>query len=117
MVRGNPSLATTWLTVILFITACGHALAEQPLKVLLYQPGNPPYTLLEVDKHKGLFTDIFQRIEEISKLQFELVNRPVARGLAEFDAGRIDIEPGVNPDWRAHMRVPGLYSISYAKSA
>lgn len=117
MVRVNPSLVMIWLTATLFIMACGHALADQPLKVLLYQPGNPPYTLLEDDKHKGLFTDIFHRLQEITKLQFELVSRPVARGLAEFDAGRIDIEPGVNPDWRSHMRVPGLYSISYAKSA
>ncbi len=116
MVRLTSSLMMTWLTVMLLITACGPVLAEPPLKVLLYQPGNPPYTLLEGDKHQGLFTDIFHRIEEITKLQFELVSRPVARGLAEFDAGRIDIEPGVNPDWRAHMRVPGLYSISYAKS-
>lgn len=104
------------VTVVLFFAASSRALAEQPLKVLLYQPGNPPYTMLDHDKPEGLFTDIFARLQDITKLRFELVSRPVARGLAEFDTGRIDIEPGVNPDWRSHMRVPGVYSISYAKS-
>lgn len=116
MTKRNHSFMLTWLPVVLCLIFSSRATAEQPLKVLLYQPGNPPYTMLDHDKPEGLFTDIFARLQDLTKLRFELVSRPVARGLAEFDTGRIDIEPGVNPDWRTHMRVPGVYSISYAKS-
>jgi polar amino acid transport system substrate-binding protein len=99
-----------------FVVVMPQVQAEEPLKVLLYQPGNPPYTMLDGGSNKGIFTDMFNRITDITKVRFELIGRPVARGLAEFDAGRVDVEPGVNPNWRAHMRVPGLYSMSYAKS-
>lgn len=48
MVRLTSSLMMTWLTFVLLVMACGRVLAEQPLKVLLYQPGNPPYTPLDI---------------------------------------------------------------------
>lgn len=107
-----------WLLLVTYVlSGCVSASAQEPLKVLLYLPGNPPYAMLDGDKTQGVFADIFKRLHEISGLSFKLVSYPVARGLAEFDAGRVDIEPGVNPAWRSHMKIPGQYSISYAKSA
>lgn len=116
MIRLLPMFNCGFGMLFWLVIATQHVQAEERLKVLLYQPGNPPYTMLDGGSNKGIFTDMFNRISEITKVQFELVGRPVARGLAEFDAGRVDVEPGVNPNWRAHMRVPGLYSMSYAKS-
>ncbi|MDF2179377.1 transporter substrate-binding domain-containing protein [Aliiglaciecola sp. CAU 1673] len=99
-----------------FLCSAATFAEEAPLRVLFYQPGNPPYTLFDGNKPQGIFADLFARIEEISDLKFELMTYPVARGLAEFDAGNVDIEPGVNPDWRRHMRVLGVFSIPYAIS-
>lgn len=103
----------TWLAGLVLATSM-YVNAESPLKVLIYQPGNPPYTML--DSQAGIFADLFASIEASSQLRFRLVSYPVARGLAAFDAGDIDIEPGVHPDWRRHMRVLGEFSIPYAIS-
>lgn len=118
MVRLSFSSGNWQLMLLLLVMNTWQVTAAPAVKVLLYQPGNPPYTMLDGDTHtnKGIFTDIFLRMSEISGVPFEFVGRPVARGLADFDAGRVELEPGVNPDWRTHMRVPGIYSISYAKT-
>ncbi|WP_088330841.1 transporter substrate-binding domain-containing protein [Lacimicrobium sp. SS2-24] len=90
--------------------------AQPELTVLLYEPGNPPYTMLDSRTPEGIFADIFAAMSAHSDLRFKLHSYPVARGLAEFDDGQVDIEPGVNPGWRQHMEVPGVYSIPYART-
>ncbi|MCG7536652.1 transporter substrate-binding domain-containing protein [Pseudoalteromonas sp. OOF1S-7] len=84
--------------------------------VLVYHGANPPYNYLKEGEQAGIFKDIFARLGELTGHEFEFVPLSVARGHKSFEAGEIDIEPGVNPSWRQSSRVPGIYSIDYAFS-
>ncbi|WP_338292618.1 substrate-binding periplasmic protein [Planctobacterium marinum] len=90
--------------------------ASEKYSVMLYEPNNPPYVIFDNADTSGIFLDVFAGIEQHTNLKFEFVYMPIARALHEFDAGNIDIEPGVNPDWRRHMKVLGEYSVAYAIS-
>jgi polar amino acid transport system substrate-binding protein len=84
--------------------------------VLVYHGANPPYNYLEKGKQAGIFRDIFDLIAAQTGHEFEFIALSVARGQRLFEAGEIDIEPGVNPSWRQHSKVPGIYSVHYAFS-
>lgn len=74
----------------------------------------PP--LMMKDSKSGIYYDILQKIEERSDLKFKIEFAPPSRSNALFEQGSIDIEPGVNPAWRKHSKLPGIYSIPFAKS-
>ena len=84
--------------------------------VSLYSGGNPPYTIIKNGVPSGIFVDLFQEIEKRTDYTFEFKVLPMARVLVEFDQGHIDIEPGVSEVWRAHTKVPGVYSIAFESS-
>ncbi len=103
------------ILLYLVVLSC-FALRAETLTVMLYSPANPPYAVLEENGVSGIFVDIFNQVSEITGDDFEFIHLPIARALHEFDQGRIDIEPGVNPNWRQHLKVLGLYSVTYAIS-
>lgn len=105
----------SWLALLLCLLMATKANAASSFKVLLYAPNNPPYVIHD-EHNKGIFIDLFGAISAITQDEFHFVHQPIARGLFEFDEGRIDIEPGVNPNWRKHLKVVGLYSEPYAVS-
>ncbi|SFC80082.1 substrate-binding periplasmic protein [Pseudoalteromonas denitrificans] len=84
--------------------------------VLLYNDGNPPYSMFNSGQKSGIFIDIFKRLSELTGHKFNFRQLPVARGLREFDMGNIDIEPGINISWRKSRAEVGLYTIAYASS-
>ena len=84
--------------------------------VVVYKPNNPPYVVVDDPWRKGIFVDLFDAIGRITGDSFTFVHMPVARALKEFDKGKVDIEPGVTPDWRRHMSVLGHFSIPYEVS-
>lgn len=84
--------------------------------VVLYNGGNPPYSMISENKNSGIFIDIFNRLSQLTGYKFNFMQLPVARGLREFDLGNIDIEPGINRNWRLHQKEVGLYTIPYASS-
>lgn len=84
--------------------------------VLLYHNANPPYSYTVAGKPQGIFADIFSELETLTGEQFSYVTYSVIRGQVFFEQGKVDIEPGINPNWRAHSKVPGIYSIPYAYS-
>lgn len=88
----------------------------ETFSVALYYKGNPPYSIINQEKPTGIFVDIFKRIEQLTRHKFIFRELPVARALKEFDVGNIDIEPGVNEQWRQSRDVVGLYSIAYEVS-
>jgi len=94
------------------------AVNAETYKVISYTPSNPPHNIQIVDnqgkqKISGIFADLFTRIGEITGDKFIMVKMPAARGIKEFNLGRVDIEPGISPNWRSYAREPGIYSISY----
>ncbi|ESP94336.1 substrate-binding periplasmic protein [Pseudoalteromonas luteoviolacea] len=84
--------------------------------VLVYHGANPPYNYIHNHQPSGIFSDLFARLGELTGHTFKLVPWSVARGQKLFDMGKIDIEPGVNPIWRAQRKNPGIYSQPYAYS-
>ncbi|MCF6441391.1 transporter substrate-binding domain-containing protein [Pseudoalteromonas luteoviolacea] len=84
--------------------------------VLVYHGANPPYNFIVNGKQSGIFSDLFVRLSELTGHTFELVPWSVARGQKQFDLGKIDIEPGVNPSWRVEGVKPAIYSRAYAYS-
>ena len=88
----------------------------ESLSVALYEGANPPYSVFEEGKVTGIFVDLFNQLEKLTPYHFEFRGYPFARALHEFDAGRIDIEPGINESWRQHAKVLGEYSIAYGVS-
>ncbi|MBL4911101.1 MAG: transporter substrate-binding domain-containing protein [Alteromonadaceae bacterium] len=85
----------------------------ETLSVLVFEGSNPPYTITKNGENSGIFVDLFLKLSQVTDLNFDLQNYPAARGLQEFDMGRVDIEPGVNEKWRQNTKVLGLYSIPY----
>ncbi|NOU52237.1 amino acid ABC transporter substrate-binding protein [Pseudoalteromonas sp. JBTF-M23] len=102
-----------WLLLLLFLASSAFA---QKYTVLVYHGANPPYSFKENDKVVGIFTDIFARLAQLTGHEFEFVATSVARGQRFFDSGQVDIEPGVSMQWRIQQKVPGIYTITYAKS-
>ncbi|MBD1584469.1 amino acid ABC transporter substrate-binding protein [Pseudoalteromonas sp. S16_S37] len=88
----------------------------QKYTVLVYHGANPPYSFKDNDKVVGIFADIFARLAQLTGHEFEFVATSVARGQRFFDAGQVDIEPGVSRQWREQQKVPGIYTITYADS-
>jgi polar amino acid transport system substrate-binding protein len=111
-------LASVKVCILCMCLCTGHVVNAnaKSYKVLLYAPDNPPYVILDDPENPGIFMDVFASVSKITGDTFKFVHQPIARGLFEFDEGRIDIEPGVNPNWRKHLKVVGLYSVPYAMS-
>ena len=81
--------------------------------VLSYEGANPPYSYFEQGQIKGIFPDVFARIGEITGHEFKFIAVSVGRAQKLFDQGLVDIEPGINPIWRQHNKVKGVYSTEY----
>lgn len=99
----------------LFFIFINQALANN-YTVISYAPANEPYQFAQSHQERGIFFDILQEVGKITGDTFEIKYFPVARALEMFNAGLVDIEPGINPVWRKNAKVPGLYSIAFGKS-
>jgi len=83
-----------------------------PLKVGFYN--FPPF--MSIDSQIGIYHDIFESISRDTGYIFEIECFPSARVKMNFESNLIDIEPGVNPTWRKGSKVPGQYTIPFAKA-
>ncbi|CAH9053394.1 hypothetical protein PSECIP111951_02480 [Pseudoalteromonas holothuriae] len=102
-----------WLICIALIAFSAFG---QKYTVLVYHGANPPYSFRDNQQVVGIFADIFARLSQLTGHEFEFIATSVARGQRFFDSGQVDIEPGVNWQWRAEQKVPGVYTIDYATS-
>jgi polar amino acid transport system substrate-binding protein len=118
--KGSKMLVS-WKFKLIFlniILLTSWTLCANTYRVISYEPANPPHNLQLIDakgnlKISGIFADIFAQIGEITGDKFIMVKMPAARASLEFDLGRVDIEPGINPIWRSSAKVKGLYSLTY----
>ncbi len=110
----HRSLLITWMILALLIT---FSLPTRAYKVLLYHGANPPYSYHQQGQIKGIFADLFAGISKRTGISFEFEMHSVARGQRLFELNQIHIEPGINPIWRQHRKVPGIYTIPYAISS
>jgi polar amino acid transport system substrate-binding protein len=101
---------------IILLVSC--SLSANTYTVISYDPPNPPHNIqIKGDqgnvKTSGIISDIFAQIGDITGDEFIMVKMPAARAIIEFDLGRVDIEPGINPNWRSAAKEKGVYSIAY----
>lgn len=88
------------LRISIMVLATGLLGAEQ-LTVGLPEPGRMPFFWHDpVKGFQGTYVELLNRIA--ADAGFTVVYRmvPQARLIAEFNAGKIDIEPGIAPAWR-----------------
>ncbi len=95
-----------WITII----------QAETFRVIIYEPGYPPYAFSEDSSETGVAKDVLLAIGKITGDKFEYEYVSVARGLVYFEENKVDIEPRINPIWRKNSSVPGVYTIPYSKS-
>ncbi len=99
-----------------FLLSCSLTLKAETLSAAIFAKANPPYTIIDGEQASGIILDIYEKLEQMTGHKFDLHIQPAARVMHEFDAGRIDVEAGVNENWRKHNKILGKYSIAYAES-
>jgi len=83
---------------------------------IAYDPANEPYHFPKNSQNQGILGDILTAIGKITGDTFTAHYFPVARAVYLFDHGLVDIEPGINPEWRTSSPVKALYSIPFGQS-
>ncbi len=94
----------------------GHAgiVQGESFKVIKYTYDLPPY-YFRVQQSSGIVEDLFAAIGKITKDEFQYRYLPPARAQMMFEENEMDIEPVINPEWRQHSKVPGVYTIPFAE--
>ncbi len=83
-----------------FVFLHGSLWAER-LVVGLPEPGRVPFFWQdEARGFQGTYVELLNRIATLAGFTVEYRMVPQARLIAEFSAGKIDIEPGIAPAWR-----------------
>lgn len=77
----------------------------------------PPLVFSKNSTLLGIYKEIFIEISKITSDTFDFDYGSAAQIIDRFDQGKIDIEPGINPIWRHSEKVPGLYTIPFAKAS
>jgi polar amino acid transport system substrate-binding protein len=86
------------------------------LRVVLYDGGSPPLFFAKGDNNTGIYVDLLMAIGEQSGHQFQFDHLPTKRAMALFEQGQVHVEPGINPVWRSGSKVPGEFTIAFAKA-
>ena len=105
------------MAVTLFsFLCCSLSLANaETFKVGVHE--SPPLVFAKKSAILGIYKEIFIEISKITSDTFVFEYASPENIINDFDRGKIDIEPGINPLWRHMEKVPGSYTIPFAKSA
>jgi len=87
----------------------------ETLVVGLPDPGRVPFFWQDPAKgFQGTYVELLKRIAAKAGFTVEFRMVPQARLIAEFDAGMIDVEPGISPSWRPSAEENALSRYSAA---
>ena len=75
---------------------------------------NYPPMMIE-SARSGIYQDILNELSVVTGHRFQGEYFPYARLSTQFDAGLIDLEPGVFPGWIKQQKVQGLFSVPFGK--
>ncbi len=78
--------------------------------------GFPPFYFKPGDPTLGIYELVLAEVAKITGDRFTAVFVPQIRKFKLFDANEVDVEPGVNPDWRKSAQGISAYSIAFANS-
>ncbi len=104
-----------FLLGIVYSIASANVFGET-LIVAVAEKGKPPLTFPQHASETGIYLDILAAIGSITGDTFVFDYYPPKRIMYTFEAGKADIEMGINPAWRQSSRVPGNYTIPFAKA-
>lgn len=92
------------------------ARAEEVLRIGLDENGFPPFYFRPAEADLGIYELILAEVAKITGDRYVPVFLPQKRKFKMFEANDVDVEPGVNPDWRENQKSVSLYSIPFAES-
>jgi polar amino acid transport system substrate-binding protein len=92
------------------------AQAADALRFGLDENGFPPLYFRPADSERGVYELIFDEATKLTGDRYIPIFLPQKRKFKMFEDREIDIEPGVNPDWRKPQQAISLYSIPFADS-
>ena len=103
--------------VLLFCCLSVMAIISSSIQAATFKVGfynHPPF--MSRDSQTGIYHDIFDSIARETGYTFEIEYYPSSRLRVNFENNLIDIEPGINPIWRQDSKVPGHYTIAFART-
>lgn len=81
------------------------SLQGENLVVGLPDPGRVPFFWRDqAQGYQGTYVDLLNRVSAMAGFTVEYRMVPQARVVAEFNAGMVDIEPGIAPSWRPSVQ-------------
>ena len=104
------------LCLLSFALAASSPRADaESLRVGLEESGFPPFYFKQSEHKPGIYDRILAQAHSLTGDTYEVEYWPQARKLRLFETGQLDIEPGVNPDWRERYKSISLYSDPFAE--
>lgn len=73
-----------------------------------------PPMMIEANK-TGIYQDIFSELSKLMGDEFNIRYYPYPRIGLLFNTERLDIEPGVSPEWVQGQAIPGVFSITFGQ--
>jgi ABC-type amino acid transport substrate-binding protein len=112
--RRHPSGRTS-CAVLGLVAALSLPIRGETLVVGLPDPGRVPFFWEDPAKgFQGTYVELLKRIAAKVGFTVEFRLVPQARLIAEFNAGMIDVEPGISPSWRPSAEENALSRYSAA---
>ncbi|WP_293765708.1 ABC transporter substrate-binding protein [uncultured Aquitalea sp.] len=98
------------LSLLIALAPLSAVAAEPSLRagVVVDSPG--PYSYTPDSPMASVYRDALEQISRLSGIRFDIEYFPAQRTQQLFEVGRLDVEVGVNPGWRALSPVGGFYS-------
>lgn len=84
-------------------------------RVMWYNDNYPPLTFVEDNQKTGIINDLLIAVCGLTGDTFTYIDAPFPRAMVMFEAGDIDIEPSVSPQWRMDSK-NSVYTIPYRKT-
>lgn len=109
-------ITTRFFSTILLILSFSLTASAETFKVALYDGGSPPLFFEKGDANTGIYVDLLNEIALLTGHVFDYGYFPTQRAMVLFESGDLHLEPGINPVWRSSSKVPGEFSIPFAKA-
>ncbi|MEH6473888.1 MAG: transporter substrate-binding domain-containing protein [Halopseudomonas sp.] len=101
-----------WLSGALIALLLSNTLVSRADDIRVGFYNAPP--LMIQQSNSGIYHELLQQVGAITGDNFIIEYFSIARLQRSFEEGKLDLEPGVNPQWRQQSPVPGVYSDAFA---
>ncbi len=98
------------LAIALLAVFAGLPATGAELRIAYGDTGFAPFSFREGEAKLGIYDRLIKAIAAETGDSFRIAYLPQNRKYRAFEEGRIDIEPGVNPEWRERWKDVSVYS-------